>query len=279
MTPHHVDPAPRLPPVPPYGVSQDVRYQYNYPENARGDARRGTFQQKLQDYQVTPPFHQQMVTGSLERAQSEFRDLEQKVRTNSIMIESLKDAIQEINHNIVNMEEAFTESLAASNRNIRSLGKRMMNLEEALEGLSMQITEMRCMLENIMQANSEDPISPEIIQVTPRSRPGSGTGYIPEESPPTPVGIMRPSGTTPFPLDTAMSLPGSSLRQLRYEDNLQSTAQVDADIVDMNRSLPPQSTSHGRQRMSDNQELGQSSFSNNQGPKVPKFDGKSPLVP
>jgi len=103
----------------------------------------------------------------------------------------------------------------------------MMNLEEALEELSMQMTEMRCMLENIMQATSEDPISPEIIQVTPRSRPGSGTGYIPEESPPTPVGIMRPSGTTPFPLDTAMSLPGSSLRQLRYEDNLQSTAQVD----------------------------------------------------
>ena len=129
MTPHHVDPAPRLPPVPPYGVSQDVRYQYNYPENARGDAQRGTFQQKLQDYQVTPPFHQQMVTGSPEHAQSEFRDLEQKVRTNSIMIESLKDALQEIKHNIANMEEAFTGSLAASNRNIRSLGKRMMSLE------------------------------------------------------------------------------------------------------------------------------------------------------
>ena len=93
MMPHHVDPAPRLPPVLPFGVSQDVRYQYNYPENARGDAQRGTFQQKLQDYQVTPPFHQQMVTGSPERAQSEFRGLEQKVRTNSIMIESLKDAI------------------------------------------------------------------------------------------------------------------------------------------------------------------------------------------
>ena len=83
--PHDVDPAPTLPPAPPFGIPQDVRYQYNYPESARGDARRGTFQQKLKYYHVTPPFHQQMVTGPPERARREFMDLEQKVRTNRIM--------------------------------------------------------------------------------------------------------------------------------------------------------------------------------------------------
>ena len=47
----------------------------------------------------------------------------------------------------------------------------------------------------------------------------------------------------------------------------------------MNRSLPPQSSSYARPRRNDTQELGPSSFSSSHGPKVPKFDGKSPFVP
>ena len=43
MLPHDVDPAPPLPPAPPFGIPQDVRYQFNYPESARSGARQGTF--------------------------------------------------------------------------------------------------------------------------------------------------------------------------------------------------------------------------------------------
>ena len=79
MLPHDVDPAPTLPPAPPFGIPQDVRYQFNYPDSARGSARQGTFHQKPRGYNATPPFHQQMMTGPPERARRDFMDLEQKV--------------------------------------------------------------------------------------------------------------------------------------------------------------------------------------------------------
>ena len=225
MVPRDVDPAPPVPPAPPFGLSQDVRYQFRSPEYVQ------TVKQKPIGYNKTPPIHQQMMTGSPERAQSEFRDLEQKVRTNSIMIDSLKDAVQEINNNIVSMEVAFTKTLADSNRDIRSLGNRMTNVEESLNGLVTQMGEMRYMLENLMHVTTENNNGsrngPETIQVTPVSHIRSGAGFSPEER---------------------------------------------------DRSLSPHSSSH-RERRNDTRELGQSSFTSSQGPKVPKFDGKSPFVP
>ena len=100
-------------------------------------------------------------------------DMEEKVRGNSIMIESLKNAILDINDNVVTMEGAFTKILADTVNDIKLLGNRMANFEEALNGLFTQMSELRSMIENLMHTTTENNNrsrnGPETIQVTPVS--------------------------------------------------------------------------------------------------------------
>ena len=120
-------------------------------------------------------------------------DMEEKVRGNTDMIESLQNAIHNINDNVVSMDGAFTKILADTVNDIKSLGSHMASFEEALNGLFTQMIEVRSMLEHLMHATTENNNrkrnGPETIQVTPVSHTGSGAVFSPEESPPTPVGI------------------------------------------------------------------------------------------
>ena len=82
LLPREVPPAPVLPPMPPFGVSQDFRYQQHSPVELGRGARQRNYVQGPLDYNVTPPPHQAMVNVLPEHARKDFLALEVEVRKN-----------------------------------------------------------------------------------------------------------------------------------------------------------------------------------------------------
>ena len=205
-------------------------------------------------------------------------------------ITRIGDNVSDVQSNVSVMNDAFTKILADNVNAMRAVHDRVSRVEQGMDGLYKQMEVLRKMLEDLSQNQSllanASPVNntsggngPEPL--SPPSQHGSNSGdmFDQENSPTPPVGILMPPGGSRLQMDTLPSLPSAGFRHLRYDDDLHSTAQVNDKIVHMNRSLPHQSSSTARSRRTDEQDLGQSTFTGGHGPKVPKFDGKGPFVP
>ena len=83
VMPRGLPPAPARPLVPPFGVSQDFRYQqHSQLESDRGARQRTVVRGQLA-YNATPLHHQPMVNVPPESARKEFLALARQVRTNT----------------------------------------------------------------------------------------------------------------------------------------------------------------------------------------------------
>ena len=210
MLPFEVPPAPVWPPMPPFGVSQDSRYQqHSPPESGRG-ARQRTMVQGSLACNASPPPHQRMANVPPENDRREFLALEVEVRGNTKNLATLHRTVHNIKDNVMIMEETFKRILEESANDIRRLGIQMSNFEGTLRALFSQMDELRKVVHNFMCTNA--PVDNNTSNVhrpeTTREAPQSYMGemFSPEEPPPTPVEIRRPPRVSSLPLDMASSL-------------------------------------------------------------------------
>ena len=229
--------------------------------------------------------------------QQELLEVQKVLHVQGSHIEILRGTVQGIANNVSGvqnkvtiMNDAFMKITADNINAVRAVNDRVARVENGMESLHQQMSVLRDMLESIqrnqsmlanasMDMNTSSGNGPELHRPSLRHGPAFGDRSEQENPLTTPVGMPIQPGASHIQMDTLPSLPSSGVRQLRYDDDLHSTAQTNDEITHMNRFLPRQSSSTARSRRTDVRDLDQSTFSSSHGPKAPKFDGKGPFVP
>ena len=282
--PRHV-----FPPISPRGPGME----FHFPQDIRL-RNGGVTTRENDDDRVTGNglYNRPLVTRTQE--QIELMEVQHTLHAQGSKIEVLRGTIHRLGNNmnsnqseITIMNDAFVKITADNINAIRDIGERVVRVERGLESLHQQINVLRDMLETIqrnqyMVANASTEVNtsngdgPESHRPSLRHGDTNDNRMGQENTLTTPAG--RPLHSD-FQVDTLPSLPGSGFRQLRYDEDLHSTARINEEIAHINRSLPHQSSSTARSRRTDARDLDQSTFSSSHGPKAPKFDGKGPFVP
>jgi len=281
-----------LPPVSPRGPG----LAFQFPQDIRlGDG--GATTQNDYHNRITGDVSYDMPPATRTTEQQELLEVQKVLHVQRSQIEVLRGTVQGIANNVSGvqskvsiMNDAFMKIMADNVNAVRAVSDRVARVENGMDDLHRQMTVLRNMLETIqmnqsmlanasMEINTSSGNGPDPHRPLLRHGSTSGDMLEQEDPPTTPVGIPIPPGTSRIQTDTLPSLPSSGFRQLRYDDDLHSTARINDEIAHMNRSLPHQSSSTARSRRTDTRGLDQSTFSSSHGPKAPKFDGKGPFVP